>query len=82
MFCGVYISYLFGLISAKATGSFPPGFFNGIGMSHNTVSSGDHSGSGMNGIQANHTNNVITEKVSTSSTSRVFWLNECLVSLI
>jgi hypothetical protein len=74
----VYISYLFGLMSAKATGSFPPGYFAGIGMSHNTVSSGDHSGSGINGIQANHTNNMITEKVSTS---RVFWV-ECLVSLI
>jgi hypothetical protein len=64
----VYISYIFGLLSSKAAGSFPPGFFNGTGFS-NTVSSGDHSGSGLIQTETVHDANlatkVITAKVST-----------------
>ena len=64
----MYISYIFGLLSVKALNSFPPGFFNGTGFSINTVSSGDHSGSGLTqtGNDANlEAAKVITAKVST-----------------
>ena len=56
---------------AKATNSFPHGFFNGTGFSHKTVSSGDHSGSGLTqtGNDVNLSTKVLTQKVSTS---RVF----------
>lgn len=67
-------------MSAKATtNSFPPGFFNGAGFSHNTISSGDHSGSGLTqtGNDANLTTKVLTEKVRT--TSRWFSVFECFL---
>lgn len=58
-------------MSAKATNSFPHGFFNGSGFSLNTVSSREHCGSGLTqtGNDTNPTTKVLTQKVSTS---RVF----------
>lgn len=56
------------------TNSFPPGFFNGL----STISSGDHSGSGLTqtGNDANLTTKVLTEKVRTSRGFSVF---ECFL---